>query len=123
MDGLDSRASTGKTNGNESIVFRVIPAFGSFRRTVSRVCGAFLVHLFRPFRATDVGGAPFTQGGARRLRRLALPWAKLFCPFGAWRGLNAARFRRGMAVLLGMAVRSAPGLRGAIVLTPRRATL
>ena len=50
MDGLDSRASTGETNGNESAMFRVIPAFESFRRTVSRVCGAFIAHLFRPFR-------------------------------------------------------------------------
>ena len=41
------------------------------------------LRLSRPFRATDVRGWPFTQGGAPRLRRVALPWANLFCPFGA----------------------------------------
>ena len=34
-------------------------------------------------------GWPFTQGGALRLRRVALPWANLFCPFGAGRFLDA----------------------------------
>ncbi|MEY4179927.1 MAG: hypothetical protein RLY70_3501 [Planctomycetota bacterium] len=34
MNGLDSRASMGETNGNESAMFRVIPAFESFRRTI-----------------------------------------------------------------------------------------
>jgi hypothetical protein len=43
-----------------------------------------------------------TQGGARRLRRLVLPWANLFYPFGARRPS------------------SAPGRRGPIVFTPRR---
>ena len=89
MDGLDSRASMGKTHANESATLRVIPAFESFRRTISCVYGAFVTHLSRPFRATDVRGGPLTQGGARRLRRLALPWANLFCPFGAWRVLDA----------------------------------
>jgi hypothetical protein len=111
MNGLDSRASTGK---NESATLRLIAAFGRFRRTVSHVCGAFVAHLFRPFRATDVGGGPFTQGGARRLRRLALPWANLFCPFGAWVVFDAGRFRRGWSAPL------APSPRNPIVLTPRR---
>jgi hypothetical protein len=86
MDGVNSWASICKTNANESVTFRVIPALGSFRRSVSRICGAFAAYLFRPFRATDLGGGrPLTQGDVRRLRRLALPWANLFCPFGAWR--------------------------------------
>ena len=96
-------------------MFRVIPAFESFRRTVKRVCGASAAHLFRPFRATDVRGeGPFTQGGARRLRRLALPWANLFCPFGAWWLLDAGRFRRGVAGLFGAwrSVGVRPFLRG-----------
>jgi hypothetical protein len=97
---------------NVSATSRVIQAFGSFRRTISCVYGAFVARLFRPFRAKDVQGWPFTQGGARRLRRLALPWANLFCPFGAWGFVNAARF------LPGMAVPSQPGPSGAIVLTP-----
>jgi hypothetical protein len=84
-----SGARTGETNANESVAFRFIPAFVSFRCTINRVYNSVFVHLFRPFRAADVPGAPFTQGGARRLRRLALPWAKLFSPFGAWRFLDA----------------------------------
>ena len=75
-------ALTGKTNANESAALRLIPAINSFQLTISCVCGAFHPHLFRPFRATDVRGWPLTQGGARRQRRLALPWANLFCPFG-----------------------------------------
>jgi hypothetical protein len=55
------RPRRGKPNGNESAMFRVIPAFESFRRTVSRVCGASLAYLFRPFRATDV--CVFEGGG------------------------------------------------------------
>jgi hypothetical protein len=62
MEGIDSRASTGETNGNESATTRVIPAFESFRRTVSRVCNAFAMHLFRPFRATDVRGGAVYPG-------------------------------------------------------------
>jgi hypothetical protein len=54
--------------------------YRAFVAHFSRICRAY---LFCPFRATDVGGGPPTQGGARRLRRLALPWANLFCPFGA----------------------------------------
>ena len=69
-----------KRIGVESAMFRVIPAFESFRRTVSRVYAAFIAHLFRPFRATDLGGRPLTQGGASRLRRDALPWAILSLP-------------------------------------------
>jgi hypothetical protein len=42
---------------------------------------------------------PFTQGGARRLRRLALPWANLFCPFGAGRFLDAWPVSAGLVVL------------------------
>ncbi len=129
MDGLDSRPAAVETNGNESVVFRVIPAFKSFRRTIYRVCGPFVAHLFCPFRATACGGGPFTQGGARRLRRLALPWAKLFCPFGAWRFLDAwpvssrhGRSDWGMAILRSWAATSAPGRRDPIVLTPRRGT-
>jgi hypothetical protein len=91
----------GETNGNESVVFRFIPAFVSFRCTINRVYNAIFAHLFRPFRATDVRGGTFTQGGARRLRRLALPWANLFCPFGAWLVFDAGRFRRGLAGLFG----------------------
>jgi hypothetical protein len=49
------------------------------------VCGTFVAHLSRPFTETDVWGWPFTQGGAPRLRRVALPWANLFCPFAAGR--------------------------------------
>jgi hypothetical protein len=49
MDGLDSRASMGETNGNESAMFCVIPAFESFRRTVSRVYGAFASRICRGF--------------------------------------------------------------------------
>jgi hypothetical protein len=70
-----SRASAGKMNTNEATTLRAIPAFGSFLRTISCVYSVFVAHLFRPFRATDVRGWLFTQGGARRLRRLALPWA------------------------------------------------
>jgi hypothetical protein len=103
-----------KTNGNESAMFCVIPAFGSFRRTVSCVYAAFAAHLFRPFRATDVGGGPFTQGGARRLRRLALPWANMFCPFGAWVVHDARRSLRGWSAPL------APSQRDTFVITPRR---
>ena len=84
---------------NESATSRVTLAFGSFRRSVSRVCGAFVAHLSRPFRATDVRGWPLTQGGARRLRRLALPWANLFCPFGAGRFLDAWPVSAGLVVL------------------------
>ena len=84
MDGLDSRPAAGETNGgDDSVVFRVISAFESTRRMIYRVCGPFVAHLYCPFRATNVCGWPRTQGGARRLRRLALPWANLFCPFGA----------------------------------------
>jgi hypothetical protein len=54
MEGLDSRGTAGETNGNELVTFRLIPAFKKFRRTVSRVCGAFVAYLFCPFRATDV---------------------------------------------------------------------
>jgi hypothetical protein len=97
MDGLDSRPAAGETTGNESVVFRVISAFKSIRRMIYRICGAIFAYLFCPFRATDVWGWLLTQGGARRLRRLALPWAKLFCPFGAravsWRKAVLARQR------------------------------
>ena len=82
-----------------------------------------------PFRATDVWGWPLTQGGARRLRRVALPWANLFCPFGAGRFLDVwpvsagrGRYVWGMAILRGMVATSALDPSGAIVLTPRRAT-
>jgi hypothetical protein len=82
----------------------------------SLVCGAFV----SPLQGDERGVGPFTQGGARQLRRLALPWANLFCPFGAWGFLNAARFLPGMAVPPDMAVPSEPDPRGAVVLTPRR---
>jgi hypothetical protein len=89
---------------------RVTLAFGSFRRSVCRICasfvahlwlicGSFVAHLSRPFRATDVRGWPFTQGGAPRLRCLALPWANLFCPFGAGRFLDAWPVSAGLVVL------------------------
>jgi hypothetical protein len=42
---------------------------------------------------------PLTQGGARRLRRLALPWANLFCPFGAGWFLDAWLVSAGLVVL------------------------
>ena len=44
-------------------------------------------------------GWPLTQGGARRLRRVALPWANLFCPFGAGRFLDAWPVSAGLVVL------------------------
>jgi len=86
MDGLNSRAFDEQ---NESATFRETSAFGSFRRSVSRVCVAFVAYLSCPFRATDVRGWPYTLGGALRLRRVALPWANLFCPFGVERFLDA----------------------------------
>ena len=86
MDGLNSRAFDGQI---ESAKSRVRSAFGSFRRSVSRVCVAFVAYLSCPFRATDVRGWPYTLGGALRLRRVALPWANLFCPFGVERFLDA----------------------------------
>jgi len=86
-----------KTNANESAMSRVTSTFGSFRHSVSCVYGADMAHLSRPFRATDARRWPFTQGGARRLRRLALPWANMFCPFGARRFFDAGPFLRGMA--------------------------
>ena len=80
-----------------------------------------------PFRATDVWGWPLTQGGARRLRRVALPWANLFCPFGAGPFLDVwpvsagrGRYVWGMAILRGVVATSALAPSGAIVLTPRR---
>jgi hypothetical protein len=104
--GLDGR----KTNGNESATTRVIPAFESSRRTVSRVCDAILAHLFRLFRATDVC---VFEGGGRRLPRAALggcaaslcPGLTCFAPSGHWGFLGAWQ------------VTSAPGPRRAIVLT------
>ena len=83
-------------------------------RIISRQIRAFIMQLFRPFRARYVRGWQITQGGARRLRRLALPWANLFCPFGAGRFLDAGRFLRGKKAA------SAPGPRDAIVLNPIR---
>jgi hypothetical protein len=59
---------------------RIISTLGFSR--VWWVCGAFVAHLSRPFGATDVRGWPFSQGGAPRLRLVALPWASLFCPSG-----------------------------------------
>jgi hypothetical protein len=75
-----------------------------------RVCRAFV----SPLQGDGRAGVPFTQGGARRLRRLALPWANLFCPFGAWVVFDAGRFRRGWSAPL------APSPRNPIVLTLRR---
>jgi len=127
MDGVYSWASMCKTNANESVTFRVISVLGSFRRSVARVCGVFAAYLFRPFRATDLGGRPLTQGDARRLRRVALPWANLFCPFGAGPFLDVwpvsagrGRYVWGMAILRGVVATSALAPSGAIVLTPRR---
>ena len=112
-----------------------------------RVCVAFVADLFCPFRATDVQGWPFTQGGARRLRRLALPWANLFCPFGAWpflgarpvssghgRSLALGRILRGMAGPLGTRPTRSDGPHApkgqlqispgqSVAATPRRAAL
>ena len=106
---------------NESATSRVTSAFGLFRRSVSRVCDAFVAHLPRSFRATHVRGWPFTQGGARRLRRLALPWANLFCPFGAGRFLDAWPDSAGLVVLRVPADVIRPSLRleGAMKKKPR----
>ncbi len=110
------RAKRMAMNGLRSVSFRHL---GHFDERFMALVSHFSRICFAPSGRRTWGG-PFTQGGAQRLRRLALPWANLFCPFGAWGGLNAARFRRGMAVLLGMAVCSVPGRRDPIVLTPRR---
>jgi hypothetical protein len=45
--------------------------------------------LFWPFRPLNLGGL-FTQGGAARLLRSALPWADMLRPL---RGKEAAGFR------------------------------
>jgi hypothetical protein len=79
-----------------------------------RVCRAFVL----PLQGDGRAGGPLTQGGARRLRRLALPWANLFCPFGAGRFLELGPF------LQGWAVRSAPGPRDSLsmrIMKARRA--
>ena len=123
------RAKRMATNGLRSVSFRHL---GHFDERFMALVSHFSRICFAPSGRRTWGG-PFTQGGARRLRRLALPWANLFCPFGAWGGLNAARFRRGLGgpvgawcpdwgktFFWGMAAPSEPGPRGPIVLTPRR---
>ena len=46
-------------------------------------------------------GWPFTRGGALRLRRVALPWADLFCRLGAGQFLDSWPFSAGLVVLWG----------------------
>jgi hypothetical protein len=82
MDGLALWASTGETNGNESAMFRVIPAFESFRRTVSRVYAAFIAHLFRPFMATDVGGRRLPRATLGGCAASLCPGLTCFAPSG-----------------------------------------
>jgi hypothetical protein len=79
---LDSRASTGKTNGNESATVRVTPAFGSFRRTISRVSDAFVAQLFRPFRATDNGGDRLPRATLGGCAASLCPGLTCFAPSG-----------------------------------------
>jgi hypothetical protein len=57
-----------------------------------------------PLQGDGHGGGrlpPFIQGGAPRLRRVALPWANLFFPFGAGRFLDAWPDSAGGKLLFG----------------------
>ncbi len=81
MDGLDSRGSTVKKCQRIGRIpndfgIRIITTHDLSR--LWRECRAFVSSL-----QGDGRGGPFTQGGARRLRCLALPWANLHCPFGS----------------------------------------
>ena len=88
MECLDSRGSTSKTNANESVAFRVIPTFGSFRRTISCVCGVFVAHLFCPFRATDVRVGRLPRAALGGCAASLCPGLICFAPSGQGGSLN-----------------------------------
>ncbi|MEY4178707.1 MAG: hypothetical protein RLY70_2281, partial [Planctomycetota bacterium] len=101
VDCLDSRASTGKKNINESAALRLIAEFKSFRRTISCVCGAFHPHLFCPFRATDVRVGRLPRAALGGCAASLCPGLTCFAPSGHGRSLALGRFLRGMAGPLG----------------------
>jgi hypothetical protein len=92
MDGLDSRPAAGETNGNESVAFRVILAFKSFRRIIYRFCGPFVAHLFRPFRATDVWGGRLPRAALGGCAASLCPGLNCFAPSGHGGSLTLGGF-------------------------------
>jgi hypothetical protein len=81
-------------------------------RSIRGVVFARAKALSRPFRA--MVGCAWSQGGARRLRRLALPWAKLLMPLrGVADPLRGRVLAWRPSLRFGLAVNDgAPGPRG-----------